>query len=138
LLFLPNLKKSSVFAVGVFASALTFIVSMLLWIRFDNTVSGFQFVEKYDWLNFLNLNVKLGVDGISLFLVILTTFLIPVCLLASWKSVNKHEKEFVILFLIMDAMLILVFVVLDVLLFYICFESVLIPMFLVIGIWGFR
>jgi proton-translocating NADH-quinone oxidoreductase chain M len=138
LLFLPNLKKSSVFAVGVFASALTFIVSMLLWIRFDNTVSGFQFVEKYDWLNFLNLNVKLGVDGISLFLVILTTFLIPVCLLASWKSVNKHEKEFVILFLIMDAMLILVFVVLDVLLFYICFESVLIPMFLVIGIWGSR
>ena len=111
---------------------------MLLWIRFDNTVSGFQFVEKYDWLNFLNLNVKLGVDGISLFLVILTTFLIPVCLLASWKSVNKHEKEFVILFLIMDAMLILVFVVLDVLLFYICFESVLIPMFLVIGIWGSR
>ena len=138
LLFLPNLKKSSVFAVGVSASALTFIVSMLLWIRFDNTVSGFQFVEKYDWLNFLNLNVKLGVDGISLFLVILTTFLIPVCLLASWKSVNKHEKEFVILFLIMDAMLILVFVVLDVLLFYICFESVLIPMFLVIGIWGSR
>ena len=111
---------------------------MLLWIRFDNTVSGFQFVEKYDWLNFLNLNVTLGVDGISLFLVILTTFLIPVCLLASWKSVNKHEKEFVILFLIMDAMLILVFVVLDVLLFYICFESVLIPMFLVIGIWGSR
>ena len=138
LLSLPNLKKSSVFAVGVSASALTFIVSMLLWIRFDNTVSGFQFVEKYDWLNFLNLNVKLGVDGISLFLVILTTFLIPVCLLASWKSVNKHEKEFVILFLIMDAMLILVFVVLDVLLFYICFESVLIPMFLVIGIWGSR
>ena len=119
-------------------SCITFIVSLLIWIFFNKFTGNFQFVTQVFWVNSLNLNLTLGIDGISLFFLLLTTLLIPLCLLVSWNSINKYLKEYLISFLIMELFLIGVFCVLDLLLFYIFFESVLIPMFLIIGVWGSR
>jgi len=115
-----------------------FFASLFLWIFFDKEYSRFQFIYDFAWIPSSNLNLSLGIDGISIFFVILTTLLIPLCLLASWDSVKVFHKEYVIAFLVMEALLILVFCVRDLLLFYIFFESVLIPMFLIIGVWGSR
>ena len=123
---------------GVFAALTNFYNSLFLWIDYDNSLSIFQSVEFVAWLPFHKLHFHLGIDGISLFFVILTTFLIPICLLASWQSVQKNSLFYIVLFLILEAFLILVFSILDILLFYVSFESVLIPMFLIIGIWGSR
>lgn len=117
-------------------SLINFIISLVLWGSFDYNYNGFQFVQEFTTISFCHLHV--GVDGISLWFVILTTFIIPVCLLASWESITVSVREFVIAFLVLETLLIGVFVVLDLLLFYIAFESVLIPMFLVIGVWGSR
>lgn len=119
-------------------SCLTFIFSLFLWVFFNKSVGTFQFVSKFLWVPILNLNFVLGVDGISLFFVLLTTLLIPLCLLVSWKSIKINLKEFLIAFLVMEFFLIGVFCILDLLLFYIFFESVLIPMYLIVGIWGSR
>jgi len=119
-------------------SCLTFIFSLFLWIFFNKSIGTFQFVSKFLWIPILNLNFVLGIDGISLFFVLLTTLLIPLCLLVSWKSIKINLKEFLIAFLIMEFFLIGVFCILDLLLFYIFFESVLIPMYLIVGIWGSR
>ena len=119
-------------------ACITFIVSLLIWIFFNKFTGNFQFVTQVFWVNSLNLNLTLGIDGISLFFLLLTTLLIPLCLLVSWNSINKYLKEYLISFLIMELFLIGVFCVLDLLLFYIFFESVLIPMFLIIGVWGSR
>ena len=123
---------------GLFFSGLTFLTSLTLWLFFDKSCGTFQFVTKINWLTFLNLNITLGIDGISLFFVILTTLLIFLCILLSWNSVTIYVREYLISFLIMESMLLVVFLILDLLLFYIFFESVLIPMFLIIGIWGSR
>jgi NADH:ubiquinone oxidoreductase subunit 4 (subunit M) len=86
----------------------------------------------------INSHLTIGIDGISLFFVLLTTFLTPVCILAGWTSINNYVKEYCIAFLVMESLLICVFSMLDLLLFYVFFESVLIPMFLIIGVWGSR
>jgi NADH-ubiquinone oxidoreductase chain 4 len=117
-------------------SLINFILSLVLLGEFDSTYNGFQFVYTVDAVRFLHFH--LGVDGISLWFVILTTFIIPLCLLASWESITIYVREFLIAFLLLETLLIAVFVVLDLLLFYIAFESVLIPMFFVIGVWGNR
>jgi len=117
-------------------SLINFILSLVLLGEFDSTYNGFQFVYTADAVGFLHFH--LGVDGISLWFVILTTFIIPLCLLASWESITMYVREFLIAFLLLETLLIAVFVVLDLLLFYIAFESVLIPMFFVIGVWGNR
>jgi len=109
-----------------------------LWVFFNKSTGIFQFVIKIFWLPNLNLNFILGVDGISLFFVVLTSLLIPLCFLISWNSIERNLKEYLISFLIMEFFLIGVFCILDLLLFYIFFESVLIPMFLIIGVWGSR
>ena len=119
-------------------SFLTFLLSLFLWVFFDSSTSNFQFVEHITWISELNLNFTLGIDGISLFLILLTTLLIPLCILASWVGVKIYVKEYLIAFLVLESFLIGVFAVLDLLIFYILFESVLIPMFLIIGIWGSR
>jgi len=98
----------------------------------------YQFVEKFFSVPYSNMHIYLGIDGISLFFVLLTTFLIPICLLASWDSIKIHIREYSIAFLFLESVLICVFTVLDVLFFYIFFEAVLIPMFLIVGIWGSR
>nr|YP_009440953.1 NADH dehydrogenase subunit 4 [Absidia glauca]AMA21260.1 NADH dehydrogenase subunit 4 [Absidia glauca] len=121
--------------VALVSSLLTFILSLVLWAGFDSNYNGFQFVSSFPTVT---AGEAVGVDGISLFFVLLTTFIIPICILSSWDSIKTNIKYFLIAFLILETLLIAVFVVLDLLLFYICFESVLIPMFLIIGIWGAR
>lgn len=138
LIFIPKMKELRLKKTALSISLINFILSIVIWINFDNSSSHFQFVQKLNWIPLLNLNFNLGIDGISLFFVILTTFLIPICILTSWESINKYVKEFLIAFLITESLLIGVFIVLDLLLFYIFFESILIPMFLIIGIWGAR
>jgi len=138
LLFIPASNKSLLRAVAFNFSCLTFVASLFLWVFFNKSIGTFQFVEKLFWIPLLNINFPIGVDGISLFFILLTTLLIPLCLLASWDTIKTDLKKYLICFLIMEFFLIGVFCVLDLLLFYIFFESVLIPMFLIIGIWGSR
>ena len=138
LFFIPNKHLQLIRMIGLSSSFFVFFCSLFLWIFFDKEYARFQFVYDFAWIPASNLNLSLGIDGISIFLVILTTLLIPLCLLASWHSIKVAYKEYVIAFLIMEAMLVLVFSVRDLLLFYICFESVLIPMFIIIGVWGSR
>jgi proton-translocating NADH-quinone oxidoreductase chain M len=119
-------------------SILAFLSSLLLFVFFDNSTSKFQFLEYFDWLPSSNLHLFLGIDGISLFFIILSTFLVSICILNSWSSVAIYEKEYYLCFLLILVFLIFVFSVLDVLVFYIFFESILIPMFIIIGVWGSR
>lgn len=115
-----------------------FLYSLVLWIQFDPSTAKFQFVESLRWLPYENINFYLGIDGISLFFVILTTFLIPICILVGWSGMRSYGKEYIIAFLICEFLMIAVFCMLDLLLFYVFFESVLIPMFIIIGVWGSR
>lgn len=138
LIFIPSSNRSLLKSVALNFSCWTFILSLFLWLFFDKSIGTFQFVNKFMWIPILNLNFTIGVDGISLFFILLTTLLIPICLLASWNSIQINLKLFLLSFLIMEFFLIGVFCILDLLLFYIFFESVLIPMFLIIGIWGSR
>ncbi len=117
-------------------SLFTFLLSCIVWLQFDYFNSSYQFVEKVTWFNDFNFNYHIGVDGISLFMVILTTFLTPLCILASWTNIEKRVKEYMLSFLILETLMIGMFLAIDILLFYIFFEAVLIPMYLIIGIWG--
>ena len=112
----------------------TFLVSLFIWAGFDKSNPGFQFVEEYAWLG--PIKYKVGVDGISMLFVILTTFLMPLCILASWEAIENRVKEYMIAFLVLEALMIGVFVALDMVLFYLFFEAGLIPMFIIIGVWG--
>jgi NADH-quinone oxidoreductase subunit M len=120
--------------IALWTTIITFIVSLYIWVHFDNTNPGFQFVEDYAWLGALK--YKMGVDGISMLFVILTTFLMPLCILASWESIEERVKEYMIAFLVLETLMLGVFCALDMVLFYLFFEGGLIPMFLIIGVWG--
>jgi NADH-quinone oxidoreductase subunit M len=137
LLMTPAGKAGDMMArqISLFTTTITFIVTLVLWSMFDPTAPGFQFEEKYPWLGG-NINYHLGVDGISLPFVILTAFLMPLCILASWTSIETRVKEYMVAFLVLETLMIGVFVSLDLVLFYLFFEGGLIPMFLIIGIWG--
>ena len=121
---------------ALFTSIFTFALSLYMYALFDKSSGDFQFVELQEWLPTLNISYHLGVDGISVFFVLLSTFLTPICILASWESIEKRVKEYMISFLILETMMLGMFCSLDMLLFYIFFEGVLIPMFLIIGVWG--
>ena len=121
--------------VALWTTMTTFGVSLLIWIGFDNSSHAFQFTEERVWLAD-TIKYKMGVDGISMLFVILTTFLMPLCILASWESIESRVKEYMIAFLILETMMIGVFCALDMVLFYLFFEAGLIPMFLIIGVWG--
>ncbi|WP_238121222.1 MULTISPECIES: NADH-quinone oxidoreductase subunit M [unclassified Xanthobacter] len=121
--------------VALWTTLVTFVVSLLLLPGFDAAAPGFQFVEKSAWLGDIAA-YHMGVDGISLPFVILTTFLMPFAILASWESVHKRVKEYMIAFMVLETMMIGTFTSLDLVLFYFFFEGGLIPMFLIIGIWG--
>jgi proton-translocating NADH-quinone oxidoreductase chain M len=138
LLFIPSKNVNLLKLVSLNAACLSFISSLLVWGFFQKSTGAFQFVIKLFWFPSFNINFILGIDGISLFFLLLTTLLIPLCILTSWNSISSNLKEFLIAFLLLDFFLIGTFCVLDLLLFYIFFESVLIPMFLIIGIWGSR
>ena len=138
LIIIPSTRYQLLKQTAFIISCLIFVCSLILWAVFNKFTGAFQFVTKCLWIDSLNINLTLGIDGISLFFLLLTTLLIPLCLLVSWNSINSNLKKYLISFLIMEFFLIGVFCVLDLLLFYIFFESVLIPMFLIIGIWGSR
>lgn len=121
--------------VALLTTVFTFLLSLFIWAGFDTTTSGFQMVEKAAWLD-SGISYHMGVDGISMLFVILTTFLMPLCILASWESVEKRVKEYMIAFLILETLMIGVFCALDIVLFYVFFEAGLIPMFIIIGVWG--
>ncbi|MXQ10980.1 NADH-quinone oxidoreductase subunit M [Microvirga makkahensis] len=113
----------------------TFVLSLVAWNRFDTATASFQLVESHAWLTD-TIRFKLGVDGFSIPLVLLTTFLMPFCILASWESIGHRVKEYYVAFLVLETTMIGVFCALDLVLFYLFFEAGLIPMFLIIGIWG--
>jgi len=119
-------------------STVTFLCSLILWVFFNKSIGGFQYTTVLIWFPFSNMNFNLGVDGISLFFIILTTLLIFLCLLVSWNTVSFNLKEYLISFLVLEFFLLGVFSILDLMLFYILFESILIPMYLIIGVWGSR
>ena len=138
LLVIPATKHILLKKIAFNVSCLIFICSLFVWVFFNKCTGTFQFVVKCFWVKNLNLNLILGIDGISVFFLLLTTLLIPLCLLNSWNTVTTNLKGYLISFLLLEFFLVGVFCVLDLLFFYIFFESVLIPMFLIIGIWGSR
>nr|YP_009561107.1 NADH dehydrogenase subunit 4 [Chenopodium quinoa]QAR49069.1 NADH dehydrogenase subunit 4 [Chenopodium quinoa] len=138
LLFIPNSRIRSIRLIGLCASLITFLYSPVLRIQFDPSTAKSQFVESLRWLPYENINFYLGIDGISLFFVILTTFLIPICILVGWSGMRSYGKEYITASLIREFLMIAVFCMLDLLLFYVLFESVPIPMFIIIGVWGSR
>ena len=121
--------------VALFTSLVNFFLSIYLWFLFDQTTSAFQFVEDRIWIKGL-INYKVGVDGISILFIILTTFITPICIISVNNSVTKRLNEFLIAILVMETFMIGVFCSLDLVVFYLFFEAGLIPMFLIIGIWG--
>jgi NADH-quinone oxidoreductase subunit M len=123
-------------AVALWVSSITFLVSLGLWVNFDPRTSDFQFVEKFVWVPGLDLAYHVGIDGISLFFVLLSTLLTVLCILASWESIHERVKEYMVAFLILETLMVGMFAALDIILFYVFFEGVLIPMYLIIGIWG--
>ncbi len=121
---------------ALWTSLITFGLSLILWFRFDKTSAEFQFIERLDWLPEFGISYAMGVDGISVLFVLLSTALTPLCILASWESVEKRVREYMVAFLILLTMMVGMFCAMDFLLFYVFFEAVLIPMFLIIGVWG--
>jgi len=130
-----NKKYQSSKYVALFISLANFLLSLYLWFVFDNTVPEFQFVENRKWIAGF-VNYKVGVDGISILFIILTTFITPLCIISVNSTIENRLKDFLIAILLMETLMIGVFCSLDLLVFYLFFEGGLIPMFLIIGIWG--
>ncbi|NCW36676.1 MAG: NADH-quinone oxidoreductase subunit M [Proteobacteria bacterium] len=128
-------KTETVKYVALFTSVVNFLISLYLWNSFDNSLSNFQFVEERVWLDGF-VNYKVGIDGISILFVVLTAFITPLCILSVNNSVKVRLRDFLIAILIMESFMIGVFCALDLVIFYLFFEAGLIPMFLIIGIWG--
>ena len=122
--------------VAMWVSGFTFLVSLPLLIGFDSSVTGYQFEEKAVWLAGTGIGYHMGVDGISMPFVLLSTLLTPLSILASWRAITHRVREYMIAFLVLETMMVGMFVSLDMLMFYLFFEAVLIPMFLIIGVWG--
>ena len=121
--------------VSLFTAAVNFLISIYLWITFDQSISSFQFIEDREWIDGF-INYKVGVDGISILFIILTTFITPLCIISVNNTVKTRLRDFLIAILIMESFMIGVFCALDLVVFYLFFEAGLIPMFLIIGIWG--
>ncbi len=136
LLFVPRRQEAAVRWTGLVVSALTFVASVPLWTRFDAGDPDMQFEEVLAWMPGLGVGYHLGVDGISVLLVLLTTFLMPVALGSAWHAIEDRTKEFVIAMLLLETGMVGVFVSLDLFLFFVLWEAMLIPMYFVIGVWG--
>ena len=121
---------------ALYASLLTFALSLYMLAKFDGGSAAYQFQENASWLPAFGMRYRMGVDGISMFFVLLSTFLTPVCILASWHGVTKRVREYMIAFLLLETLMIGTFCALDAILFYVFFEGVLIPMYIIIGVWG--
>lgn len=127
---------NAAFNVAMLTSVANFLVSLFIWGGFQSGSAEFQFVEKANWMPQWNINYHMGVDGISMFFVILSTFLTPLCLLSAKGAIHKRMKEYMIAFLVLETMMVGMFSALDYVLFYVFFEGVLLPMFIIIGVWG--
>ena len=117
-------------------SILTFVVSLPLWFAFDSSTAEMQFVERASWVPLFNIEYYLGVDGISMPLIILTTFITPLVVIAGWEVIKYKPSFYMAAFLIMEGVMVGVFAALDAMLFYVFWEAMLIPMFIIIGVWG--
>lgn len=135
LMFSKENNTTTVKYVALFTSFVNFLISIYLWVLFDPSISIFQFVEDREWLKGF-INYKIGIDGISILFIILTTFITPICIISVNNSIKKRLRDFLISILIMESLMIGVFCSLDLVIFYLFFEAGLIPMFLIIGIWG--
>ena len=136
LLFIGNKKENLIRYFALVVSIITFLISLVIYFNFDLNNPSFQFVHKFNWIQNLHISYIVGVDGLSLLLVLLTTFLTPLTLISSWSSIQKKVKEFSFFMLMLEVGMLGVFVSLDLFLFYIFWEAMLIPMYFIIGIWG--
>lgn len=121
---------------ALWTSLITFGLSLFLWFGFERGTADFQFVEKVEWIPAFSISYHMGVDGISMLFVLLSTLLTPICVVASWSAIKTRVKEYMIAFLVLETLMVGMFCALDFVVFYMFYEGVLIPMFLIIGIWG--
>lgn len=122
--------------VALVVSVLVFAETLLLWARFNSASGDFQFVERHAWIPAFGITYAVGVDGISLLLVVLTGFLTPLALLSAWESVHDRTRAFCMFLLLLESAMIGVFVSIDLFLFYVFWDAMLVPMYFLIGIWG--
>ncbi len=121
---------------ALWTSLIVFAISLVLWVKFDTSDPGFQFKESLSWMPEFGVAYRMGVDGISVLFVLLSTALTPICILASWDSITVRVREYMLAFLVLETMMVGMFSAQDFIVFYMFFEGVLIPMFLIIGVWG--
>ena len=138
LFFVNNNNNKLIRTISTYSTSITFFISIFLLFLFDKSTILFQGLHEISWLKFFNINFIIGIDGISLFFILLTTFLFPICILSSYNYIKFNNKFFYINFLVMESILILVFSGLEIIFFYVFFESVLIPMYLILGFFGSR
>lgn len=136
LLFINREKKNFLRYFSLAISSLTFLISLGLFFGYQENQIGFQFVTKFEWIKDLHISYHIGIDGISLLLILLTTFLTPLTIISTWESIQNKVKEFLFFFLVLETGMIGVFASLDLFLFYIFWEAMLIPMYFIIGVWG--
>lgn len=128
--------KNVIKGIALAVSLLTFWASLRIYFGFDSSIPGFQFIENHEWIPTYGINYHLGLDGLSFWLVLLTTFLTPITILSTWRAIDKRVKEFQISMLVLETAMLGTFVALDLFLFYVFWEIMLIPMYLIIGVWG--
>jgi NADH-quinone oxidoreductase subunit M len=133
--FIPSERKEVIKTVAAAAAAVPLILAVQLFMSFDRTTAGFQFIEHYTWIKSFNIEYFMGIDGLSIPMVLLTAFLSFICVIASW-GINKSVKGYFALFLILEAGMFGVFCSLDFFLFYVFWEVMLLPMYFLIGVWG--
>jgi NADH-quinone oxidoreductase subunit M len=121
---------------ALWTSLLVFVLSLVLWVKFDPSEAGFQFNEHVTWMPEYKVGYSMGVDGISVLFVLLSTLLTPICILSAWEVIQTRVREFMMSFLILETMMVGMFAATDFVVFYVFFEGVLIPMYLIIGVWG--
>jgi NADH-quinone oxidoreductase subunit M len=131
-----NFSVQNMTIMAFWTTILNFIISVVILAKYDFSASGFQFTESHIWISKYDIGYRLGIDGISLLMIVLTTALMPICILCSKNAIKKRHKEYFICFLLLESFIIGTFASTDLLLFYIFFEVILIPMYLIIGIWG--
>ncbi|NLP09673.1 NADH-quinone oxidoreductase subunit M, partial [bacterium] len=136
LFIVPRERIATLRVFTLAVTTLNFILSLPLFLHFKDHIGDFQFVEQHDWIPSIGASFHMGVDGISLLMVMLTTLLMPLVILSSWTSIVQRVKEYMIVFLFLETAMIGVFASLDLLLFYVFWESMLIPMYFIIGVWG--
>ncbi|MDZ7624488.1 MAG: NADH-quinone oxidoreductase subunit M [Ignavibacteriaceae bacterium] len=129
-------KRKLIKNVGLIVSLIAFIISLIIYFDFNDQSSEFQFVHKFNWISGLNISYHVGIDGLSMLLILLTTFLTPLTLISSWSGIKNKVKEFTFFMLFLELGMLGVFSSLDMFLFYVFWEAMLIPMYFIIGIWG--